>query len=341
VDYKMKYVHKVKARGKTFLYYRRSGLNIRLKNTEGAAFLVEYARVDGSFTVEKKPSNVGTLDHLCEAYIASPEYRQLAPQSRKNIGPRLDKLRKVHGKMPITEIRVPFVRAIQSDLQDTPGKANAYTQIIGRLLNFAAAEEMIPFNPIAKKIKPLKMGAGHLPWPEKVLTEFEKSAGRTPKLAMLLALYTGQREADIVKMRWSDVQDGMIRVRQNKTGAELFIPIHPKLQTALDEAKRASKGLSILQQRNGRPYTLNGFKTVWHEDKSRVKGFVFHGLRKNATVALFECGCTVQEVQAITGHATMSMVQHYGKGANQRRLANAAMQKWKTGSANIGKADDK
>ena len=330
MDFRMRYVHSVTARGRVFFYYRRSKQNIRIKAEPGTAdFLKAYTEIHETFSEEPITNRPGTLDYLCEKYIASPEYRQLGAQSKKNIGPRIDKLRRRHGKMRLADIRVPFVRSIQSDLQDTPGKANAYTSLIVRLMNFAAIEEMIPFNPLAKKIKPLKLGEGHLPWPETVLRGFEKAAGRTPKLAMTLALYTGQREADIVAMRWSDVQDGMIRVKQQKTGAELFVPIHPKLQPALDEAKRNSKGLTILQQRNGRPYTLNGFKTVWHEDKARPKGYVFHGLRKNATVALFECGCTPQEVQAITGHATLSMVQHYGKGANQKRLAKSAMEKWK------------
>ncbi len=324
----MRYVHKVKSRGKVFVYYRRAGLNIRFKHTEGADFLEEYARIHKSFNVEKRTSHFGTLDYLCEKYLESPQYRQLADGTRKNMGPRIDKLRKVHGGLPIDEIRAPLIRTIMAEMQDTPGKANAYLSLFKILLNFAAAEELIPFNPISRKIKPLKLGEGHKPWPQSVIDGFLKAAGRTPKLAVMLALYTGQREADIVKMRWSDVQDGMIRVKQNKTGAELFIPIHPKLLPALDEAKRESNGLSILQRNDGRPYRLNGFKTIWHEDKARPQGYVFHGLRKNATVALFEAGCTVQEVQAITGHATMAMVQHYGKGASQKRLARSAMEKW-------------
>ncbi len=34
-------------------------------------------------------------------------------------------------------------------------------------------------------------------------------------------------------MRWSDVENGFIRVKQSKTGAELFIPIHPTLAAEL------------------------------------------------------------------------------------------------------------
>ena len=38
-----------------------------------------------------------------------------------------------------------------------------------------------------------------------------------------------QRKGDVLAIRWSDVENGFIRVKQSKTGAELFIPIHPTL----------------------------------------------------------------------------------------------------------------
>ena len=56
--------------------------------------------------------------------------------------------------------------------------------------------------------------------------------------------------------------------------------------------------------------------------------FQFHGLRKNATAALYETGCTPQQVQGLTGHRTLQMVQEYGRGARQKRLAKQAMDKW-------------
>ncbi len=327
----MRYIHATTARGKTFFYYRRAKQNIRIDAAPGSAeFLKIYSRIHGSF--ESGNPKAGTLDHLCERYLASIDYKRLKASSRKNVGPRIAKLRKVLGTTHISEIRAPWVKALQGEYHATPGKANAYTQLVGQLLNFAVSEEMIPFNPVAKRIKPLKMGE-HKPWAQSSMDAFLKLAGRTPRLAFYLALYTGQREADIVSMRWSDIHDNMIRVKPQKTETttevELFIPIHPKLATVLKAAKQASRGLTILQQRNGRPYTLNGFKMVWHEDRGRQPGCVFHGLRKNATVALAEAGCSDHEIQSITGHATLAMIQHYSKGVNQKRLAKQAMKKWK------------
>ena len=132
--------------------------------------------------------------------------------------------------------------------------------------------------------------------------------------------------------------DGGIRVKQAKTGAELFIPIHPTLAAELAGVDK--RGLAIVGRSDGRPYTDSGFNAIWRREKARLGmgGVQFHGLRKNAVEALYEAQCTTQQVQAITGHASLEMVAHYGKGANQKRLATQAMNRWKT---EIDKPGDK
>ncbi|MDE0727495.1 MAG: tyrosine-type recombinase/integrase [Alphaproteobacteria bacterium] len=76
--------------------------------------------------------------------------------------------------------------------------------------------------------------------------------------------------------------------------------------------------------------TESGINAIWRRHKARLNlGPVqFHGLRKNATAALYEAGCTPQQVQGVTGHKTLKMVQHYGRGARQKRLAIQAMDEW-------------
>lgn len=44
-------------------------------------------------------------------------------------------------------------------------------------------------------------------------------------LSIKLALVSAQRVSDIVKMRWDDIQDGRLRVEQQKTGMKLAIPL--------------------------------------------------------------------------------------------------------------------
>ena len=69
--------------------------------------------------------------------------------------------------------------------------------------------------------------------------------------------------------------------------------------------------------------------TVWAEQKTKIglKGPTFHGLRRNATAAMVEAGCTEREVMSITGHRTTSMVSLYSRDVHQAELAKSAMAK--------------
>ena len=58
-----------------------------------------------------------------------------------------------------------------------------------------------------------------------------------------------------------------------------------------------------------------------------AKEYTAHGLRKNGAKALADAGCTVHQIMAITGHKTLRQAMHYTKQANQRDLAQQAMNK--------------
>ena len=76
------------------------------------------------------------------------------------------------------------------------------------------------------------------------------------------------------------------------------------------------KGIYIVSRRDSKPLTESGFNAIWRRHKARLNlGPVqFHGLRKNATAALYEAGCTPQQVQGVTGQRTLQMVQEFGRG---------------------------
>ena len=155
--------------------------------------------------------------------------------------------------------------------------------------------------------------------------------------AAMFALYTGQRRGDVLRMMWSDIDQGLILVRQGKTGKRLWIPIHSQLREILTDIPRNST--HILTSAIGRPWKGFGFSTAWQRTLGRKElmaireaGLVFRGLRKSAAVKLAEAGCTDAEIAAITGQ-TRQMVEHYTKGVDQKRLAVAAMRKWEARAA--------
>ncbi|MGB8561094.1 MAG: tyrosine-type recombinase/integrase, partial [Pseudolabrys sp.] len=143
-------------------------------------------------------------------------------------------------------------------------------------------------------------------------------------------LYTAQRRGDVVRMGRQHLRDGVITVRQQKTGAELEIPAHAELRSAL---AGAADNLTFLLTEKGRPFTPAGFGN-WFRDRCREAGLpkncAAHGLRKAACRRLAEAGCTVHQIAAISGHQSLREIERYTKAVDQARLAREAMERTRT-----------
>jgi hypothetical protein len=122
------------------------------------------------------------------------------------------------------------------------------------------------------------------------------------------------------------IRNGLLHVTQRKTGKVLAIPIHPDLQAVL--ATVPATQMTFLMTLRGKRFDPHAF-TAWFAeacDKAAMSSAcTFHGLRKAACRRLAEAGCTVHEIAAISGHASLHEVERYTKAADQAKLARAAM----------------
>ena len=145
------------------------------------------------------------------------------------------------------------------------------------------------------------------------------------RIAMLLALYTGQRRSDVVRMGWSDIEDGFIKLRQEKTKAFLGIPIAPTLANALTDVPQGRD--TFVVTRKGEAFTSAGMGNWFRArcDEAGLGHCSMHGLRKAAARRLAEAGCTDRQIMSITGHKTTQEVGRYTRSAEQMKLAEQAM----------------
>jgi integrase len=107
-------------------------------------------------------------------------------------------------------------------------------------------------------------------------------------------------------MKWTDLEDGLIWVKQGKTKKRLAIAMHRDLKALLE--KLPTVGTTVLTNSRGEAWTTDGFKASWENQMAekmmeplRKKELVFHGFRKSAVVFLLAAGCTDAEVSAIRG----------------------------------------
>lgn len=316
------------------LYFRRVRLvegkqkvtRWRLPALDAPDFSAEYHRHLGDRP--RKVHAKGTFGELITTYKKSAVYSGLAESTRRNRAYYLDLIGARWEQKPYASTPRDKILDWQDELQHTPGKANQLIISLSALFSFAIKRGLMKTNPCAQ-IGRLKVGE-HDPWPEDVLTETLAASSPMLALAIKACLYTGQRIGDVCNMQWNQIQDGAVEVVQQKTGKLAVIPIHREFAAALAEVPR--KSVFLLYNRYQKPFTtdaLRGRLAVIMGERD----YTFHGLRKNAVIALLEVGCTPDEVEAIT-RQTRKMIDHYAKQVNRRKLARSAVLKWERGGNN-------
>ena len=80
--------------------------------------------------------------------------------------------------------------------------------------------------------------------------------GSRPRLALALGLFTAQRRSDVVRIGKQHIRDGVLAIRQQKTGVTLAIPVHSEL-TAIIAATPIGH-LTLLTTKYGKSFSPNG-----------------------------------------------------------------------------------
>lgn len=267
------------------------------------------------------------MDDLIVRYTQDYAFRASSPQNQKNYRSHLSRIREVFGDKPVAMLERRGVRRILRECANTPGQSNKLLKVLKRVLTFAIDEGMIDSNPAAG-LKPIKIDSkGFHAWSDEELAMFraKHASGTRARLAFELGVCTGQRRSDIIRMGWGSVKDGMIFVRQQKTGAEVHIPILPSLLRELEKIPQNQE--TFLQTEYGKPFIAAGFGN-WFRDMCVEAGVVgrMHGLRKAAARLLNEAGCSERQIMSITGHKHTTEVTRYTESSDQKKLAKQAME---------------
>jgi integrase len=211
-----------------------------------------------------------------------------------------------------------------------------WLKTLGGLFKFAIAAQLLKSDPTEGIKRSDKSEAGSIhTWSEAEIAQFRArhGVGSTPRLALELLLNTAQRRSDVVRLGPQHLRDEFLYVRQKKTKMEktdrvLRIPVLPELQQVLD--RTPSGALAFLVTQQGVPFTEKGFGVRfghWCEQAGLPEECSAHGLRKAACVRLIHAGCTLFEVQAISGHRNSAQLKPYIEKVEQERLAENAISK--------------
>ena len=329
-----KYVqHWVDNEGRPHCYFRRRGFpRVPLKGLPWSpSFMAEYEKAMSGARIAIGAGRVkpGSVAAVIAEYLDSQTFftSKSAGTQRMRRG-ILDRFGAAYGDRPFALLPPEWIEALLDS--KPPYAARSWLATLRSLCQLGVKRRYLRADPTANiKLRPIK-GDGFHTWTEDEIAQFEAHhpIGTKPRLALALLLYTAQRRSDVICMGRQHIKDGVLTVKQEKTGVTLAIPVHPHLRTVLNATPSAQ--LTFLVTATGKPYGGNAFTEQfrnWCDAAGLPKRCKPHGLRKAACRRLAEVECSGLEIMAISGHATLKELVRYTKGADQAKMARNAMAK--------------
>ena len=210
-----------------------------------------------------------------------------------------------------------------------PVAAQNLRKQLRRLFAYAKRLGWIADNPVdeAERIAAPKTG-GYYSWTEQDIAQFQAKhpLGTRARLALEIMLWTGQRRGDARLFGPEHLKNGQINYRQGKTGTDLWLPAAPQLLEAISAMQRVGFKTFLVTE-YGKPFSRAGFGNKMREwcDEAGLHQCTAHGLRKAMARRLAESEASQQAIKAVGGWKGDAEVTTYTRGADQRRLASAAI----------------
>jgi integrase len=263
-------------RGK-YYYAHPDGEWLPLGDDYGSA-LRAYAEIVG-----EQP--IGTLSDLFDRYA-----REIIPgkalRTQKDQTAQLELLRTAFGKLKPFELQPRLViRYRNARGQKSKTQANQELSLLSHICTTAVEWEVMESNP-CRDVKKFKLAPRDVYVEDKDFRIMRTLAGPKLRVLMDLIVQTGQREGDILALRWDQkVREG-IRFEQGKTGKVLIVKWTKALRKTWSQALQLEpRGEYLVMTEDGTPYTTDGFQSLWRRARDRAteagfkRTFAFNDLR--------------------------------------------------------------
>jgi integrase len=286
----------------------------------------------------------GSFAAVIRAYLSSQKFQKLAAGTQRSYRTCLTMAEhpEALGALSIMTIRPALVQAFLDGLAGTPGRQKNARTALKAVETFALVRDLLPY-PIMTGTETIKSDGGHEPWPDAMVDLALEHARPDLARVVMLAIETGQRGSDIIKMRWSDIEEQRdpltgnshpgIHVIQKKTGVRLWIPFTRVMADAIETWQPTRRPPFFLVLRaDGTPFPEGALSEAWNRERDYNQALrpisgarlVLHGLRSTAVVRARQRGANVLQISSVFGMHE-AQVARYSRLADQREMAMAAV----------------
>jgi len=203
----------------------------------------------------------------------------------------------------------------------SPASVNREITLLKTMFNKAVEWEKLRTNPISKVKKFRENG-----FIERILTRGEASqlidaAPNYLRPILIIALNTGMRKGEILKLRWIDIvsQNKYILIKESKSGRSRKVPMNGNVIGALEGIQSISEFVFV-NQKTMKPFgdIKKSFATTCRE--AGITGFRFHDLRHTFATNYIQAGGDIVSLSRILGHSDIKMTMRYAHPSFENML---------------------
>ncbi len=196
----------------------------------------------------------------------------------------------------------------------SPATVNRELCVLSKIFSLAFDAEMINANPCLR-VRKLRQPSGRIRYLS--VDEHNRlyeaiAADKLLFVIVTLALNTGMRRGEILKLRWEQVDfvRGILNIQNTKSGKDRVLPMNADVKNVLLSIPRTSEYV-LLNEQTGKPFV--DLKERWTRARERagIKDFRFHDLRHTAGTRLAEAGADAFVIAEILGHSDLKMTKRY------------------------------
>jgi integrase/recombinase XerD len=220
-----------------------------------------------------------------------------------------------------TEVTARRVREYLAELAangKTDTTCHDHARAIRTLIRFWHAEGYIP--EVVKFDMP-KLSQKRLPvLSADQVQQVLKACNARDRAVVSLMVDSGLRRAEVIHLNWGDVDmaSGLIHVKQGKGKKDRSAVVGSTARRALLKYRRTLENVTdevpLFQTQDKTRFTSDGFGQIFQRISERTGIYVTaHALRRTFVILALRSGMDVLHLQAMLGHASLEMVQHYAQ----------------------------
>lgn len=287
------------------------------------------AFVDADATKDRMPAVIGRW------YDSKIEAGDWSTQKNRDDQKRIaDHMAAEFDEIKPAQVTTPLCAAYLKPFITKARTYNLHRTMLKQVLSFAALEGLRQgANPV-DDVPRRKTSGRHRVVTDEEVKRLKAAAALQPRNGqaliqmMDLAMLTGQRIGDVIRLRWQDVTDKGLLFDQGKGQGrtKLLVKWSPALRAAIAACgKRGDKIGHVLKSERGTGYTYGGLRSSWDRlcIRAEVDDLNMHDFRGRAGVdALLddEGEEDIKAAQRLLGHKSEGMTRHYVEGKYHRAV---------------------